>query len=150
MRLYLLQPRNESWFDAPHALTANCVVTTSNVFPASRCSSVSPRAAMTVSPDSSAAFALPATISFVSHFWRRSEWPMMVYFTPMSFSMETGVSPVWAPVEANASCMRARVCVQFDDLMRVIDSVSDSVPRSAWRPSTRIVPSLPRAPERRR
>ena len=69
------------------------------VMPSSRCSSVSPTQMMGCRPASSAASTLRFTVKSVSpKYCRRSEWPMMTYFTPRSFSMSADTSPVYAPL----------------------------------------------------
>src|SRR5512135_44376 len=84
-------------FDPP----VSCLPTTSNVFPPSRSGSVSPTQRMGVSPAASAARTFRFTASSVSaKYCRRSEWPMMQWVAPASFSIRVDTSPVYAPSSA--------------------------------------------------
>jgi hypothetical protein len=74
------------------------VRTTSSVFPASRCWSVSPTHRIGISPAFTADFSFRFTLSSVSpNSWRRSEWPTITYAHPASLSIPGATSPVNAP-----------------------------------------------------
>ena len=65
----------------------------------SRCSRLSPTQMMGMMPLASSALALALTsISSSPWYWRRSEWPTMQYFAPMSWSWLAETSPVYAPL----------------------------------------------------
>src|SRR5660397_128060 len=80
---------------------ATCRPTTSNVFPPSRSGSISPTQRMGVSPAARVARTFRFTASYDSaKYCRRSEWPMMQWVAPASFSIRVETSPVNAPSSA--------------------------------------------------
>src|SRR5690242_8986378 len=78
---------------------SNCLVTTSTVLSDSRSSRDSPQHQITPMPASVAHLVLLATTSSLSHrMVRRSEWPRIVQVILLSFSWDTEISPVKAPL----------------------------------------------------